>query len=318
MAIQAQNLVYWRAVLEGKEPDVTEDPQAGYYRGSWFKGGGLLPIAIWPDGERMRCVVGYKPSAGHENVAFEVDADDLADHWPFFCRNAIPHQKFLSAYNTGLPWPEEATTEDFGEEGEALEGPAFWKQQLGVLEAALKRHLQVNEQGEEWADKTANFRSRILAVRKDVQDAWDAAKVPHNKALKTIKSEHVGFVDQANDLNNQCRKALSDWKTAEDARKRQEFLDEAKKVEAGEKAPEEVAQPQQKKKAGGKTTGGTGRATGFTTVRSAKITDYAAALKHWQENELVIQAVQTLCDRDARAGADNGPGWVVEEKATAR
>jgi len=311
MSITIEQQKFWQDQLAGNHPDVTEDPQCGYYRGTWHKNDkSARPIAIWitEDGE-MTCLVGW----GGDN--FKAKPDTLLDRWLFFCQSPVSYETYLHVYQTGDPWPEEATVEALPGAGHNRppEGHELHKSNLDALEAALKKQLGIGEaeQDKTWADRTANYRSRILALKREVEDERTKKREPHLEAAAKIQAQYKPLVDALESWNKTIRSALDAWKKRADEAAKRKLVEEAQKVAAGEKSLEEMEVPKEVAAVGGKKAGGTGRATGFRTVRRATITDYDAALKHFAQNSQIKSIVQALCDKDAREGADSGPGWEV-------
>lgn len=91
-------LSWWRDALAGKAPQITGEPQCGYFRRKLVKGGPDVPARIWLhqelDVEALELI-------GDEELRCEVDgrAADAADQWMWLAGNPITLEewKYMSA-----------------------------------------------------------------------------------------------------------------------------------------------------------------------------------------------------------------------------
>ena len=315
-------LEYWAAKLAGEEVQITEDVQEGYYRGTWYKDSGQLPIAIWKQGDQLYCLVGYSAESGKEPAAFYGKQETVEGNWLYFCESPVEYADYQAAFTRGEDWPDVAVVEETppaGHNQPPLEGVDLYKQQMSDLMEAVTKHLKVPkaEWNQIWADKCANYRSKVLELRGIVEKERVEKKKPHDDAANAVQAIYKPVVDDGDRYNKKLRDALSAFKNEEDRKAKEKMLAELKEVEEGNKTVDEAEIPKEVKKAGGSSRGGTGRATGFREVRSAKITDYDKALAHFAKDGAVVGLIQSLCDRACRSGDDKGPGWEVELKKQA-
>lgn len=316
---------YWRDKLANKPAVLTNEVQSGFYRGSWFKDSGVLPIAIWrtPDGEQ-KCLVGYSEDAGKEPKAFFGKPDTVEERWTFFCTDVISYKLYSDTFRTGNPWPETPTVEKTKfDHNQPPTGLDLHKHELKDLIDSTRLWLKIDmtDRDKEWADKAANYRSLLLDKKKVVDKEREAKKAPHMKAGNAIQAEYKPVVDEAEKWNKLCRDEIGKWQTEQEREAKQKFIEEAAAtaaaVAAGEKDVDDVVIPKPIAAVGGRSTGGTGRATAFRTMRKAEITNYKTALAFFSTDPAISNMVQSLADAKARGGDDKGPGWKLVETQVA-
>ena len=93
----SQSYTYWRNALQGQLGPIHEnDPQCGYYRMRWRRGGEWIPVAIFreDDGEVLALC------KGEMKDAFEV--------WTWCCRYPVDYEVYRAVAEEGKPWPEDS------------------------------------------------------------------------------------------------------------------------------------------------------------------------------------------------------------------
>ena len=102
-------LSWWTDALAGKLPQITQEPQCGYFRRKLVKGGPDVAARIWWDGERDES--GWL--IGDETLRCEVDGKicDAEDQWTWLAGNPITIEewKYLSARRS---WAERHSPDD--------------------------------------------------------------------------------------------------------------------------------------------------------------------------------------------------------------
>ena len=93
----SQPYTYWHNALMGQFGPIHEnDPQCGYYRMRWRRGGEWIPVAIFreDDGEVLALC------KGEMKDAFEV--------WTWCCRYPVDYEVYRAVAEEGKPWPEDS------------------------------------------------------------------------------------------------------------------------------------------------------------------------------------------------------------------
>lgn len=193
------------------------------------------------------------------------------------------------------------------------------------------------------ADDLGNLLNMIRAAEKRADQARAAEKKPHDDAAKAVQARYKPLLERASLAADTCKKALAPWlkkladekeaaakKAREDAEQKawaaQEAMRAAREeadLAAREEAERLVKEAKRAEKAANKaerstaTAGGAmGRAVGLRTVHVPVMTDAREAARHyWQAAPDEIHALlQTLAERDVRAGKRQIPGFEIREE----
>jgi hypothetical protein len=83
---------WWMVALGGGDPEVTHDPQPGYYKRRLVKGGPWVAARIWMD----QPIDELGELCGDETLQCEVAGRwaDPEDAWTWICANPISEQEF--------------------------------------------------------------------------------------------------------------------------------------------------------------------------------------------------------------------------------
>lgn len=86
-------LAWWRAALAGKAPQITGEPQCGFFRRKLVKDGPFVPARIWLHQELD---VEARELMGDEELRCEVDgrAADAEDQWSWVAGQPITEEEF--------------------------------------------------------------------------------------------------------------------------------------------------------------------------------------------------------------------------------
>lgn len=176
------------------------------------------------------------------------------------------------------------------------------------------------------ADQAANRRAEVLRLKGLVEKEWDAAALPHDKALSELKSLYDAPVKTAEAVNKALRDAATAFAKAEEDRLKAEqaakYEAERRAVEAARKAaeaerakiirddpiaaltspePELPMAPPPPEPVKLSLGGQAGKSAGLRSYWEAEITDHAAALAHYANHPDVIALIQKLAKADVKA-----------------
>lgn len=296
---------YWRNGLAGKFGPVHDsDPQAGFYRARNKKAGKDDPIAIWFNDAGKAVALRW---------GVEVDADEV---WTHACKMPITEEVYRSVIASGH-WPDDIAVAVGS--NNPPEGAAEADEIQSAIDAALAELAKPAETQTD-CDRLANHRDRLAKIYKAQEQERKDKKQPHMDAAKAVDEAYKPILSRIEDAGNKIKKAITAWLLKEEARRRTEALEQMKRDEEARKAAAAANQPVpepapivevERPKAGT-----TGRSTALRTHKSAVITDYAAALRHFAETAEVRDIIQTLANRAARAGVPV-PGCDIKEERTA-
>lgn len=241
---------WWKAAKEQKKKGVRRPDlpvhdgvlHQGFYAAKRAKGGDLLPVAIWYNGDGdLKCTIGAddkKPMPASKEQAYKV--------WLACCYNPIDEAVFRSVV-AGAPWPEEIiiTYED------------------GRIDSSMKGHNKSDDNDtilddiQEWIDRATKFKKKGAPQNKVEADAIAdvASKLGElcSEADKVRTLLNRPLLDQQNANNtkfnakiNPGKSAVRDLKTLiniyidkEDQKRREEEAARRQKEmeEAASKAP---------------------------------------------------------------------------------
>lgn len=293
---------YWHDRLNGlPAPQYPSDPQAGFYREprKEFYGSRktFRPVAYWPDNGTIRCRVGDEDvneqrglelwtRVGHHPVS-EADYRNVAQHGGLW-----PDEHELVDMQSNLPPPEDS----FEGLRDAIEP---------LAQDAEKRLKGGPIQDQAEADRYANLGDRLAELSKQVEEARKNERRPHDDACIAIQKKWVPLRDLADIYKDIKRVLTTPWLKREETRQKEE-------AEAAAAAGQPAAAESRRPRAGTR-----GRAQTLKSVKKARITDYAACLKFFEDSEDIRACVQMLANRAVRTGVTNIPGIEVIEETNA-
>lgn len=298
---------FWRDALAGKPVVIEESsPQPGYYKIREGRDGPWVPVAIWRHEGELVCRVGN-------------ERRDPMQVWLWAAKHPVAKDAAKTAFDTGQ-FPGEighnlAAGLPLTEEIEEVAHQAVaWLDKNGITDATSK-------------DMAANYKDRLLDLRKSADLQREVEKRPHLEASRAVDAKWKPSIDLAQISADRLREALTVYMraelAAEEKRRAAEVARQKAEHEAYLKAnpmaeytaepePEIVAAPV-KVQAGGQR----GRKTGLRTVTRVVVKDHAAALAFFAESDDVRELVQKLAERATKAGVKVPGAEVVTEKVAA-
>jgi hypothetical protein len=267
----------WRDALAGKKVDLHEgQPSPGYYkrRGpnkEW------LPVAIWFKGEDLICRVG-------------AEMKDPYAEWTWCAKTPVDKESAKHAFEHGA-WPGDVPMNGHNsgqlsldeEIKDAAEQAISWLTKTGKI---------TDKTG---ADTAANWRSRLLDLKKQAEGAHKTEKEPHLRAGRAVDAKFKPLIDTCDTTCTKIRSLLTPYMVAEEQRLRAE---QEAKIKEAVRNEEPIPVAPVKVSAGGQR----GRKTGLKSVMKLFVTDHAKALAAFADHEEVKALVARLADRALRAG----------------
>lgn len=210
---------------------------------------------------------------GHENR--EVTADEI---WTWVATNPVSYESYEAFINDGK-WPDDiAAASNNAPDGEANQDEIDNAIAAALAELAKPAFDQAH------ADRLAAHRERLGGLYRAQEAKRKAEKQAHDDAAKAVQAKYLPVLNRIEAAGVKVKAALT------------EYL-----VKAQEVAPETKA------KAGGITA----RTTALRTIKTAVVTDYAAALAYFANHYETVELVNKLANRAVKSGT-SVPG--VEEK----
>lgn len=288
---------HYQQNLAGKDVPLHDGvPQVGFYKMRRGRNAPWLPVAIWKkDDGTMVCRV----------------AKEMADPnevWTYCCGNPVSKADAKHAFEQGT-WPGDVPD-------------------VGHNSGDLSLSDEINDTAEQaigWLEKTpigskvecdmaANWRAKLLELRKRAESEHKAEKQPHLDAGRAVDAKYKPLIDIAADAADSLRNALTRYMAAEEAKLRAAEAAQRKAAEeAARKAreaaaakgvpePEDVPLPSPEPvrvQAGGQR----GRKVGLREITRYVVTDFDAALAHVKDHPDVRAAVEKAAAAMAKAGA---------------
>lgn len=235
---------YWRNALAGRLGPVVESlPQSGRYK--WRRGDAWLPVAFWRDETGVWCRVSSNP-------AF----DDSAEHariWIACAKHPVTDEDYEHCVETGrwLTDPPDAVatypTElaphgSNASDSSELPGPGHNSgdpDSFDALRAALiediaeaRAYYRRNPiKTKDDADRCENWRKRIYAAGRALDEKRKAEKKPHDDAIAAIQARYNPVLDEARACgakDGELDALAQAWVRAEQARLRREAEERAR------------------------------------------------------------------------------------------
>lgn len=316
----------WRDRLAGKDVPVHADrPDPGYYKVRDGRDGPWKPCAIWyPAGSNdLTCRVGS-------------DARDPLVTWTYAAKNPISKDAAKFAFDNGY-FPDEPKPR-IGDNSRDLSLAEEIKDAAEQAADWLKGGIKTDTD----CDLAANWRQRLLDLKKKAELEHKTEKQPHLDAGRVVDAKFKPLIDIAASAADAVRAVLTKYMAAKEARERAEaeakwkaeqerVRVERERIEAERhtlmendpiqaltspqpEMPEMPAAPEPVKiNAGGQR----GRKTGLRTVKKVRVTDHAAALAFFSEAPEVRELVSKLATRLVLAGGTVPGADIYEEKVAA-
>lgn len=266
---------FWKAAIEGKGPEISEEPHAGFYRARLGKA--WLPVAIWWDGEKdesgapdgdekLVCLVGFSDNAQERdpNEPWSEKSANPASVWLVAAKNPVTEEAYRQAFDTGR-WPDDAPEPERGIGDNLPEEPveqvkAELVGEAEIVDEFLKTPVTTQEEADKigpWVKRIREIGTRAEKIRVEEKQpfldggrAVDAKwRLPIDKAADLVKKllKHVKpYLDEQERIRREAARAAAE--EAERLRKEAEQR-EAERQELERKAAE--AQQQAEGEAGG-------------------------------------------------------------------
>ena len=321
---------YWHNALMGQFGPIHEnDPQCGYYRMRWRRGGEWIPVAIFreDDGEVLALC------KGEMKDAFEV--------WTWCCRYPVDYEVYRAVAEEGKHWPEDVlvglddkaaitlspiaptighnssgVTEAEGllEEIEALKYlSSNWLEEIGTVSSQLD------------ADRAANYAERFGMLETKAEALRTTAKRPILEEGRRIDAEWKPVITKASDNKAKMKKALEPYLLSE----RERILLEQNEREAASLAdggegtdPASSLSPSSISSTLPPRAGTHGRRIGLRTKKVVRVVDDEAFIAGFKSNdrfwrdEAVRSSMLKLAEFELAAG-HQVPGAVLIEQVSA-
>lgn len=309
------------------------EPQFGFFRvrdrdGNW------QPVQFWHDGSL------WQASRGEKNVIGELPiVGDPETLWTFACRNPISEVMFDNAVNH-KGWPDEPER-GIGQKN-APDDPVIalmqeYNTEIKQAEALLATPID----SQAVADKVAILAKRISGIKSRADDGFRVEKAPALAEAKRIDNRWRDVRDLPEDLARRLKKHSDAWLKELARRERERRIkaeeeaerlrkEAAEKMRAAERANDptgnavleagqalaDLKEAQRQAEPQKVSAGRTGARLSLRTFYSAEIVDQDVLYHAVRTDPLVIEALQTIADRAARAKLTlPGMAIVKEEKS---
>lgn len=290
-------------------PITETEPQCGFYRyKNWAAAGDVkwARVAIWfddatSDPAKLRCMV-------------DGDERDPVAIWLRCARYPVTEEAYRHHEQHGA-WPG-ALEQKASHERAEIGGNAPPSAEHETLGAELDEEAR---QVEAWlagrtiesqadADRVEAWTTHLGKLRRRAEEAHRAEKAPILEQGRAIDARWKPIADRASDLVRRLKAAVTPFLAKREAEKREAAGAAIASGQAVTRADTKAA-----------TSGTHGKRVSLRTVKTARVTDFRAAVSYLveQENAELRELVQTIANRIAKAGA-NMPGVeVTEEKVAA-
>ena len=291
---------FWRAGLAGKPMQANEgNPQLGFYRRSRRLGPDDA-VAYYLVGDQMHCA----------RNGYQLEHNAGIELWTYCCDQPVEYKDYLHRIEQAR-WPNDNPVVL------AAAGPTVGHNRppadtslasiSSVLDALTPEASRILKAGvaksQDEADQASDIANELMDCEKRAIAAHKVEKAPLVAAAKTIDRKWFQVRDQACDLKEQIRFRVIT-----------PFLTKVKR--AAEQARQEALQRGEVPAEVRVAAGSLKRTTALRKVVDARINDYPAALAYFAQSSEVRETVQTLADRNIRAGLPvPGCERIEEERA---
>ena len=321
---------YWHNALMGQFGPIHEnDPQCGYYRMRWRRGGEWIPVAIFreDDGEVLALC------KGEMKDAFEV--------WTWCCRYPVDYEVYRAVAEEGKHWPEDVLVGLDDKAAITLSpiAPTIGHNSSGVTEAEglLEEIEALNYLSSNWleeigtvssqldADRAANYAERFGMLETKAEALRTTAKRPILEEGRLIDAEWKPVIAKASDNKAKMKKALEPYLLSE----RERILLEQNEREAASLAdggegtdPASSLSPSSISSTLPPRAGTHGRRIGLRTKKVVRVVDDEAFIAGFKSNdrfwrdEAVRSSMLKLAEFELAAG-HQVPGAVLIEQVSA-
>jgi hypothetical protein len=330
---------YWHNALMGQFGPIHEnDPQCGYYRMRWRRGGEWLPVAIFreEDGEVLALC------KGEMKDPFEV--------WTWCCRYPVDYEVYRAVAEEGKPWPEDSFISELADPAAKGSYPTvvnpssaplatIGHNSSGITEAEglLEEIEALNYLSSNWleeigtvysqsdADRAANYAERFGMLETKAEALRTTAKRPILEEGRRIDAEWKPVIAKASDNKAKMKKALEPYLLSE----RERILLEQNEREAASLAdggegtdPASSLSPSSISSTLPPRAGTHGRRIGLRTKKVVRVVDDEAFIAGFKSNdrfwrdEAVRSSMLKLAEIDLAAG-HQVPGAVLIEQVSA-
>jgi hypothetical protein len=320
---------WWRNALKGQLGPIHSEPEQGYFR-TRKKNGPWEPVAIWWDED----VPGWLAYRNGQDVA----ADEI---WLWACRNPITHEAYEKAIAGGgfddEPKPAVAPVGHNSADADPME--ALRIEYLGDKELA-EEFLKTPIKTKADADKAAIWSKRLADIAKRATDQHKIEKQPALDETRRIDDKWRELKEDPKELSTKLKRHMDAYLREQDRleqerqRKAREEADkirqeaEAAAAEArqdgdvavaqrAEQLAQQAADADREAQARNAAAGRTGAKVALRTFISAQITDIEPLLIALKDRPEILELVQSLANRAAKAGVKLPGMKIIEEKRAA-
>jgi len=328
---------YWHNALHGQFGPIHEnDPQCGYYRMRWRRGGDWIPVAIFreDDGEVLALC------KGEMKDAFEV--------WTWCCRYPVDYEVYRAVAEEGKPWPEDffvsGLVDPAKKEGFPIQitpsptpFPTIGHNSSGITEAEglLEEIEALKYLSATWleeigsistqtdADRAANYAERFGMLESKAEALRTSAKRPVLEEGRRIDSEWKPVIAKASDNKAKMKKALEPYLLSERERiLREQAEREAALLDDGREVFDSSTSPSSMTTTFPPRAGTHGRRIGLRSKKVVSVIDDEAFISGFKSNdrfwkdEAVRSSMLKLAESDLIAGYPV-PGAILIEQVSA-
>jgi hypothetical protein len=300
---------FWRRRMAGEVVPIHDgEPQAGFYR-LRTKDGAWHPVAYWfaKDGA-LRCRIGTQ----------DINEQTASERWPWASKSPITHEVY-KAVLAGATWPDqhEAVIRDRANSAGAADENSFdgLKDRIEDLARDAQKLIDAGPAADQSAaDRASDLANRLSELQKTADASRAAEKKPLDEQVAAVQAKWKPLLGAADIYKRIKATVITPFLVAEAAKMRaaeeaaRKAAEEAAK--AGQVIPEVQARSAPKAGSGGR------RSVALRPVKVVTISDRAAVLAFFAENELVTEVLQKLAEKVTAAGV-TVPGVTVTEEQRA-
>jgi len=334
----SQSYTYWHNALLGQFGPIHEnDPQCGYYRMRWRRGGDWIPVAI------------FREEHGEVLALCKGEMKDAFAVWTWCCRYPVDYEVYKAVAEEGKPWPEDVLVSGLADPGAKAPYratgnpspaplPAIGHNSSGVTEAEglLEEIEALKYLSSNWlqeigsigtqtdADRAANYAERFGMLESKAEALRTSAKRPVLEEGRRIDAEWKPVIARASDNKAKMKKALEPYLLSE----RERILKEQAKREAvllangGEGYDASSLSPSSTAAALHPRAGTHGRRIGLRSKKVVSVIDEETFISGFKSNdrfwkdEAVRSSMLKLAESDLIAGHPV-PGAILIEQVSA-
>ncbi len=307
---EADQYDFWRRRLAGEIPDIHDgDAQAGFYRirfGEEWK-----PVAYWyTKAGALRCRVADRDAT--EQWARE--------RWSFASQHPITHEVY-QAVVAGGPWPDqhEAVTRDRLNSQGAPDPDSFDGLKDRIADLARDAETLIKAGGaksQEEADRASDLANRLGELWNKADGARKIEKTPFDEKAKAVQAKWLPVLSTAEIYKRIKAAVVTPFLVAQENKRRVAEAEARRMAEEAAKKNEPIPEPPPAATVPIKAGAAGRRSVSLRTVKAIEITDRAAVLAFFIDNEAITDVLQDLAAKAMRAGV-TVPGTKVTETQTA-